>query len=99
MNHPTSTAPAALGRPASKRRPAWRAVNIAPAEWAGRTAVGVAAITAGIVLLTGAGLALAAVLDLLLVAAGLDLAVTGAFGHCPLCARLGYMPRSLRATR
>ena len=39
------------------------------------------------------------VLEALLVAAGLDLAVTGALGHCPLYARLGYLPKSLRGTR
>ena len=38
---------------------------------------------------------LAVVLEALLVAAGLDLAVTGALGHCPLDAKLGYLPKSL----
>lgn len=80
-------------------RPAWRAINISPAERLGRIAVGLAAIIAGIVLLVGAGPALAVVLEVLLVAAGLDLAVTGALGHCPLYARLGYRPRSLRSPR
>ena len=42
---------------------------------------------------------LAVVLEALLVAAGLDLAVTGALGHCPLYAKLGYLPRPLRRTR
>jgi hypothetical protein len=46
-------------------------------------------------MLAGAGSALEA----LLAAAGLDLAVTGALGHCPLYARLGYLPRSLRSPR
>jgi hypothetical protein len=36
------------------------------------------------------------VLEALLIAAGLDLVVTGALGHCPLYQRLGHMPRSLR---
>ena len=86
--------------PQSKgRHRAWRAVNITPAERLGRVAVGLAAIIAGIVLLTGAGSALAVVLEVLLVAAGLDLAVTGALGHCPLYARLGYLPKSLRSPR
>jgi hypothetical protein len=58
-------------------------VNITPAERAGRIVVGLAAVIAGIVL----------------VAAGLDLAVTGALGHCPLYAKLGYLPRSLRKGR
>lgn len=85
--------------PAVAGRPAWRVVNITPAERLGRTALGLAAVTAGIVLLAGAGPALAVVLEALLVAAGLDLAVTGALGHCPLYARLGYLPRSLRSPR
>ena len=80
-------------------RPAWRTVNITPAERAGRIAIGLAAVIAGAVLLASAGSELAVVLDALLVAAGLDLAVTGALGHCPLYARLGYLPKSLRGTR
>jgi len=70
-----------------------------PAERAGRIAIGWAAVIAGAVLLASAGSELAVVLDALLVAAGLDLAVTGALGHCPLYAKLGYQPRSLRETR
>jgi hypothetical protein len=35
---------------------------------------------------------------LLLALVGLDLFVTGASGHCPLYAKLGHMPRSLRRT-
>jgi hypothetical protein len=62
-------------------------VNITPAERLGRIAIGLAAIVAGAVLLTGAGAALAVVLGALLAAAGLDLAVTGALGHCPLYAK------------
>ena len=88
-----------LGRPQDDHRPAWRTVNITPDERVGRIAVGPAAIIAGIVLLTSAGSALAVVLELLLVAAGLDLAVTGALGHCPLYAKLGYLPKSLRRAR
>ena len=100
MNGSAGPGPAVLDRPAGKgRRSAWRAVNITPAERAGRIAVGLAAIIAGIVLLTGAGSALAVVLEALLIAAGLDLAVTGALGHCPLYAKLGYLPKSLRSPR
>jgi hypothetical protein len=76
---------------AGSRRPAWRTVNITPAERIGRIVVGLAAVAAGS--------ALAVVLEALLVAAGLDLAVTGALGHCPLYAKLGYLPKSLRRTR
>ena len=100
MNSSAGSGPAVLDRPAGTgHRPAWRTVNITPIERAGRIAVGVAAIIAGIVLLTSAGSALAVVLEALLVAAGLDLAVTGALGHCPLYAKLGYLPKSLRSTR
>ena len=92
-------ASAARGPTVLDRRPAWRTVNITPAERLGRIAIGLAAIVAGTVLLTGAGAVLAVVAEALLVAAGLDLAVTGALGHCPLYARLGYLPKSLRRTR
>ncbi len=74
-------------------------MNITPAERLGRIAAGLAAITAGVVLLAGTGPVVAVVLEALLVAAGLDLAVTGAVGHCPLYARLGHLPQSLRSPR
>jgi Inner membrane protein YgaP-like, transmembrane domain len=94
------TGRAVLGRPHGKgSRQGWRTVNITPAERAGRIVLGLAAAVAGIVLLAGAGSVLAVVLEALLVAAGLDLAVTGALGHCPLYAKLGYLPKSLRGTR
>ena len=38
----------------------------------------------------------AAVLEVLLIAAGLDLVITGMLGHCPLYQRLGHVPESLR---
>ena len=79
--------------------PTWRTVNISTSERAGRVAIGVAAIIAGVVLLAGAGSALAVVLELLLVAAGLDMLITGALGHCPLYQKLGHVPKSLRSTR
>ena len=72
-------------------------VNITPAERAGRVVLGAAAAIVGVVLLTSAASALAVILELALVAAGLDLVVTGAVGHCPLYHRLGYTPRSLRS--
>jgi hypothetical protein len=70
--------------------------NITPAERAARIVIGGLGAVTGIVLLTGAISALAVVLELLLVVAGLDLVVTGALGHCPLYARLGHVPTSLR---
>ena len=47
-------------------------------------------------MLTGATSVLAVLLETLLVIAGLDLVVTGALGHCPLYAKLGHMPGSLK---
>ena len=75
------------------RRPT---VNVTPAERAGRIVLGGAAAIVGALLLTSASGALAIVLLLLLVLAGLDLVVTGALGHCPLYARLGHVPHSLK---
>ena len=71
-------------------------VNITPTERAGRVILGTVAAIAGVVLLTAASGVVAVVLELLLVAAGLDLVVTGALGHCPLYKKLGYVPASLR---
>ena len=71
-------------------------INLTPSERAGRVLIGGAAAIAGVVLLASAGGALAIVLETLLVLAGLDLLVTGAIGHCPLYAKLGHVPRSLR---
>lgn len=61
--------------------------------------IGLAAIVAGGVILAGAGTVFAVVLEVLLVLAGLDLLVTGALGHWPLCHKLGYVPASLRRPR
>lgn len=77
-----------------RRQPRF-SVNITPIERGGRIAIGLAAVIVGVVLLASAGSALAVVLELLLIAAGLDLLVTGALGHCPLYQRLGYIPTSL----
>jgi hypothetical protein len=71
-------------------------VNISSPERVARVALGLAAVVAAAVLLASAGSVLAVVLEVLLIAAGLDLAVTGALGHCPLYARLGHVPASLR---
>ena len=77
----------------------WRSVNITRVERLGRIGVGLAAIVAGVVLLTGAGSFVAVVLEVLLIVAGLDLLITGALGHCPLYQKLGYRPESLRGSR
>ena len=71
-------------------------INITPAERVARIVVGAFGALAGIVLVLGATSALAVTLELLLVLAGLDLVVTGALGHCPLYAKLGHVPASLR---
>ena len=74
-------------------------VNISPIERGGRIAIGLAAAIVAVVLLAAAGSAVAVVLEALLVAAGLDLVITGALGHCPLYQRLGHIPASLRGSR
>jgi len=74
-------------------------VNITPAERAGRILIGAAAAITAVVLLASAGSILAVVLEVLLLAAGVDLVVTGALGHCPLYKKLGHVPRSLRSAR
>ena len=71
-------------------------INITPAERGARILIGGLGAMAGIVLLAEASSALAVALELLLVLAGLDLVVTGALGHCPLYAKLGHVPASLR---
>jgi hypothetical protein len=92
------TAPEVLALTAV-RAPGWRTVNITPVERWGRVLMGLAAAITGIVLLVGAGSVVAVVLEVLLVAAGVDLVVTGALGHCPLYAKLGHIPTSLKAPR
>ena len=71
-------------------------INITPAERAARVVIGAVGAVVGIVLLVGATSTLAVALELLLVLAGLDLVTTGALGHCPLYARLGHVPTSLK---
>lgn len=83
-------------RPSPRRSWSHLAVNINPAERVGRIVLGLLAAVAGAVLLTTAGGGLAIGLEVLLVLAGLDLVVTGALGHCPLYAKLGHVPPSLR---
>ena len=71
----------------------WK-VNISPGERAGRIVAGLVGIAAGVALLAGSPTAIAAVLEILLIAAGADLLVTGAIGHCPLHQKLGHVPRA-----
>lgn len=75
---------------------ALRKVNIIPAERAARILVGGLAALGGVLLLASAPSAVAVVLELLLVAVGLDLVVTDALGHCPLYAKFGHVPASLK---
>lgn len=63
-------------------------VNITPTERVIRIVAGTLVALLGIRLLRLPGVPVAVALELLLVAAGLDLLVTGALGHCPLYARL-----------
>jgi Protein of unknown function (DUF2892) len=79
----------------------WRrhlSVNITPVERVGRIVIGGAAAAVALVLLASAGSVVGLVLEVLLLAAGLDLVATGAIGHCPLYHKLGYVPRSMRST-
>ena len=71
-------------------------INITRLERGGRIVLGAAAAITGVLMLASASGALAVVLLALLALAGLDLVVTGALGHCPLCARFGHVPRSSR---
>ena len=74
----------------------WPEINISPIERAARIFVGLVAAVGGLILLGSASGAVLIVLEILLVAAGLDLIVTGALGHCPLYKKLGHVPPSLR---
>ena len=71
-------------------------VNIAPAERVARVVAGGLGALAGAVLLTSPSGALAVILALLLVVAGLDLVVTGTLGHFPHYARLNHVPASVK---
>ncbi len=77
----------------------WRGknINLTSSERVGRVVIGGSGVIAGTVLLTSAGTALAVILEVLLIIAGLDLIFTGALGHCPLYAKLGHVPKSLRS--
>ena len=96
MSAPLQHVPRPHLAPPARQRPRRRAVNITRTERAGRVALGLAVMAAGAFLLVGAGAVLALALEALLVAAGLDLVVTGATGHCPLYARLGRPPLASR---
>ena len=73
----------------------WK-VNITPAERIARIVLGLLGVVGGAILLVGAASPVAAVLETLLILAGLDLVVTGATGHCPLYKKLGHVPASLK---
>jgi len=91
LEHEPVPASAVLAR--RHRRPG---INITPPERAGRVLLGLGAVAIGGFLLASAATVIGVVLEVLLVAAGLDLVVTGGLGHCPLYARLGDVPASLR---
>lgn len=71
-------------------------VNITPAERVGRVLIGAVGLIGAIVLLASGASAGIVVLEVLLALAGLDLIVTGTLGHCPLYAKLGHIPKSLK---
>lgn len=70
-------------------------INITDAERIGRIVMGTVVIVAGVLLLMAAASVVAVAVEVLLVASGLDLLITGATGHCPLYQRLHHMPKSL----
>lgn len=71
-------------------------INISPAERIARVLLGALGALGGAGLLLSASAPLAVILEILLVLAGLDLVITGALGHCPLYAKLGHVPSSLK---
>lgn len=71
-------------------------VNISPLERAARIGLGLVGVIGAVALLIGSSELVTVVLAVLLGATGLDLMVTGALGHCPLYAKLGHVPASLR---
>lgn len=71
-------------------------INITPTERWGRVIVGLIGFVFGVQLIVSASSLLVGVLEGLLIAAGLDLIVAGALGHCPLYAWFGHVPTSLR---
>lgn len=71
-------------------------INIGPVERVARVVLGASAAIVGALLLWQGGSMLAIVLEALLIAAGLDLIITGALGHCPLYAKLGHIPAAVQ---
>lgn len=71
-------------------------VNISGAERAGRIAPGVFGAVVVLLILRSGGGTVPLVLELLLVAAALDLFLTGLTGHCPPYAKLGCVSSSLQ---
>ena len=73
-----------------------RTVNITPLERTIRILVGTGLVLAALAVVSGGITVISVVGALLLAGAGLDLLITGLTGFCPLYARLGYVPPSLR---
>ncbi len=83
-SRPPDTPNASPGRQTAPRSHLhWPSINITPAERAGRIVLGVAAVITAVVLLASAVATHAVVIEVLLLGAGLDLAVAGTLGHCP----------------
>ncbi|WP_370184066.1 DUF2892 domain-containing protein [Rhodococcus wratislaviensis] len=71
-------------------------VNVTPAERIVRIVIGVVGMAGGLMVIAGGASLWSMVAAVLLIAAGLDLVVTGSTGHCPLYQRLGHVPVSLK---
>lgn len=71
-------------------------INITPIERVGRIVIGAAGVVGGLVLLAATPTWLTGTLEVLLIAASLDVLVTGITGHCSLYNKLGFVPKSLR---
>lgn len=72
-------------------------INVGPAERVARVVLGGGVAIVGLLIALGGPGVWALVGAILLIAVGLDFVVTGALGFCPLYARLGHVPRSLRS--
>ena len=72
-------------------------MNISPPERMARIGLGLVGVIGAVILNAGSPGPVAVVLAVLLGAAGLDLMVTGASGHCPLYARLGHVASMRRS--
>ena len=71
-------------------------INITPLERVGRVIMGALGVIGGVLLLAATPTWLTGSLEVLLIAASIDVLVTGITGHCALYKKLGFVPKSLR---